>query len=80
MPHSNFKQRSYENSIGVGKYRCEQTFSYSSERDMKLKLRLHLRYCESPPKGIDKIAVPKKATTFMEHQLGVTMRRREVHI
>ena len=34
MPHSNFKQRSYENSTGVGKYSCGQTFDYSSPRDM----------------------------------------------
>ena len=47
---------------------------------MKLKLRLHLRFCKNPPKGTHKIRVPKKATTFMEHQLNATMRRREVHI
>ena len=80
MPHSNFKQRSYENSTGVGKCSCGQTFDYSSPRDMDLKLRLHHRFCKNPPKGTHKIGIPKKATTFMEHQLGVTMRRREVHI
>ena len=80
MPHSNFKQRSYGNSTGVGKCSCGQTFDYSSPRDMDLKLRLHLRFCKNPPKGTHKIGIPIKATTFMEHQLGVTMRRREVHI
>ena len=75
MPHSNFKQRSSENSTGVGKCSCGQTFDYSSPRDMDLKLRLHRRFCKNPSKETH-----KKATTFMEHQLGVTMRRREVHI
>ena len=80
MTHSNFKERNHEISTGFGKCKCGQTFDYSSERDMKPNLRLHLRYCKTPPKGMYKIAVPKKATTFMEHQLGVTMRRKEVHI
>ena len=48
MPHSNFKQRSYENSTGVGKCSCGQTFDYSSPRDMDLKLRLHRRFCKNP--------------------------------
>ena len=77
MPHSNFKQRSYENSTGVGKCSCDQTFDYSSPRDMDLKLRLHHRFCKNPPKGIHKIGIPKKATTFMEHQLGVTNYEKE---
>ena len=80
MTHSNFKERNHEISTGVGKWTCGQTFDYSSKRDMNLKLRLHLRYCKNPPKGTHKIAVPRKATTFMEHQLGVNMRRKEVHI
>ena len=82
MTHSNFKERSHEISTGVEKCTCGQTFDYSSprDRDMKLKLRLHLRFCKNPPKGTHKIRVPKKATTFMEHQLNATIRRREVHI
>ena len=80
MTHSNFKERSHEISTGVGKCSCGQAFDYSSHRDMKLKLRLHLKLCKNPPKGTHKIAVPKKATTFMEHQLSATMRQREVHI
>ena len=80
MPHSNFKQRSYENDTGVGKCSCCQTFDDSSSpRDMDLKRRLHRRFCKNPPKGTHKIGIPKKATTFIEHQAGVTMRKREVH-
>ena len=40
MPHSNFKERSQEFNTGVGKCPCGQTFEYTSERDMKMKLRM----------------------------------------
>ena len=80
MPQSNFKQGSYENSTGIGKCFCGQTFDYSSPRDMDLKLRIHCRFCKNPPNGTHKIGIPKKATTLMEHHIGVTMRRKEVHI
>ena len=80
MAHGNFKERNHEISTGVGRCTCRQTFDYSSPRDMKLKLRLRLRYCKNPPKGTHKIGVPKKATTFMEHQLNAYMKRREVDI
>ena len=76
MTYSNFKERSHEISTEVGKCTCDQTFDYSSPRDMKLKLRLHLRFCKNPPKGTHKIRVPKKATTFMEHQLNATIGER----
>ena len=39
MPHSNLKDRAYEFNTGVGKCPCGQTFEYTSERDMKMKLR-----------------------------------------
>ena len=38
MPHSNFKERSQEFNTGVGKCPYGQTFEYTSERDMKMKL------------------------------------------
>ena len=79
MPRSNFKQRSYENTTGVGKCTCGQTFDYSSPRDMELKRKLHRRFCKNPPKGEQKKGIPMKATTLMEHQTGVAKRRREVH-
>ena len=61
MSHSNFKQRSYENSTGVGKCSCGQTFDYSSPRDMDLKLRLHRRFCKNPPiKGTHKMVFLRK--------------------
>ena len=38
MPHSNFKERSQEFNTGAGKCPCGQTFEYTSEKDMKMKL------------------------------------------
>ena len=46
MTHSNFKERSQEFNTGVGKCPWGQTFEYTSERDMKMKLRMHRRFCE----------------------------------
>ena len=79
MPHSTFKQMPHESNTGVSKCSCGQTFDFSSNRDMELKRRLHRKFCKRPPIGKQKIGIPMKATTFMEHQAGTTMRRREVH-
>ena len=49
MPHSNFKDKAYAFNTGAGKCSCGKTFEYSSERDMKVKLRMHLRFCCNPP-------------------------------
>ena len=38
IPHSNFKDKAYEFNSGIGKCPCGQTFEYTSERDMKMKL------------------------------------------
>ena len=79
MPHSNYKERSQEFNTGVGKCPCGQTFEYTSERDMKMKLRMHRRFCSNPPKGFDKIGIPKKATTLREQQLNEAERMKKVH-
>ena len=79
MPHSNFKDKAYEFNSGIGKCPCGQTFEYTSERDMKMKLRMHRRFCSNPPKGFDKISVPKKAMTLGEQQLAEPERMRKVH-
>ena len=79
MPHSNFKQRSHENNTGFAKCSCWQTFDYSSPRDMQLKRKLHRKFCKNPPKGDQKISLPKTATTFMDYQTDTSDRRREVH-
>ena len=60
MPHSNFKERSHTIKTGVGKCSCGQTFAYVSEIDMKMKLRMHSKFCSKPPKGFDKIGYLRK--------------------
>ena len=75
MPHSNFKERSQEFNTRVGKCPCGHT----SERDMKMKLQMHRRFCSNPPKGFDKIGILKKATTLREQQLNEAERMYKVH-
>ena len=79
MPHSNFKERSHTFSSGTGKCSCGQTFDYMSERDMNMKLRMHIKFCPKPPKGFNKIRVTKKATTLREQQLNEAERMRKVN-
>ena len=72
MPHSNFKNKSHTLNSGVRKCSCGQTFDYASERDQKLKFRLHLKFCSKPPKGFDVIDVSRaqsaeKATMLKEY-------------
>ena len=77
MPHSNFKERSQEFNTGVGKCPCGQTFEYTSERDMKMKLRMHRRFCSNPPKGFYMIGILNKATTLREQQLNEAERMKK---
>ena len=79
MLHSNFKERSQEFNSGIGKCPCHQTFEYTSERDMKTKLRMYRRCCSNAPKGFDKIGILKKATTLREQQLNEAERMHKVH-
>ena len=79
MSHSNFKERLQEFNTGAGKCPCGQTFEYTSERDMKMKLRMHRRFCFNPPKGFYKIGILKKATTLREPQLNEAERMKKVH-
>ena len=77
MPHINFKDKAYEFNSGTGKCPCGQTFEYTSERDMKMKLRMHLRFCSNPPVAFDKTGIPKKATTLGQQQLAETERMKK---
>ena len=79
MPHSSLKERSHQFNLGVGKCPCSQIFDYASERDVKIKLRIHRKFCFYPPKRFNKIRVPKKAMTLREQQLNETERMRKVH-
>ena len=77
MPHSNFKERSQEFNTGVGKCPCGHTFEYTSERDMKMKLLMHRRFCSNPQKGLNKIGILKKATTLREQHLNEAERMKK---
>ena len=79
MPHSNFKMRSHIFSSGVGRCSYGQTLDLTSERDMKMKLQMHLKFCSNPPKSFNKIRVPRKACMMREQQLNEAERMRSVH-
>ena len=79
MLHSNFEDKAYEFNSGIGKCPCGQTFEYTSERDMKMKLQKNRRFCSSPPVAFDKIGIPKKAMTLREQQLTEAERMCKVH-
>ena len=80
MPHSNFKERSHAFNTGVGKCSCGQTFDFTSERDMKMKLRMHRKFCSNPPKGFDKIRAPLKAMTLKEYYNNKVKSIRKAHV
>ena len=44
-----------------------------------MKLQMHHRFHSNPPKGFDKIGIPKEATTPREQQLNEVERIRKVH-
>ena len=64
MPHSNFKDKAFAFNTGVGKCLFGKTFEYTSERDMKMKLRMHLKFCSNSPVAFDKIGISKKSCTL----------------
>ena len=79
MPHSNFKERSHQFNLGIGKCPCGQTFEYTSERDMEMKLQMHSKFCSKPPKGFNMIGIPKKATTLKEYYNNEIKSKMKVH-
>ena len=79
MPHSNFKDKAYVFNTGVGKCLCGKIFEYASERDMKMELRMHLKFCSNPPVAFDKIGIPKKSCMLREQQFAEAERMKKVH-
>ena len=51
----------------------------ASERDMKIKLKMHCKFCSDPPKSFKKIRNPKKAITLREHQLNEAENFRRIY-
>ena len=80
MPHSNFKERSQAFNTGLEKCLCGKTFEFASERDMKMKHRIHHRFCSNPPLAFNKIGIPKKACTMREQQLNEAERMKKFTI
>ena len=54
-------------------------FEFASERDMKMKRRIHCRFCSNPPLAFNKIGIPKKACMMREQQLNEAERMKKVH-
>ena len=84
MPHSNFKDKPYALGLGARNCSCGQTFSYASERDRELKIRLHHKFCSKPPKGTYETGVSKahpmeKATTQKEYYDNESKEIRELY-
>ena len=79
MPHNNFKERSHAFNTGVGKCSCSQTFDYASERDMKMKLQMHLKFCSKLPVAFNMIGIPKKAMTLKEYYNNEIKSKMKVH-
>ena len=46
---------------------------------MKMKLRMHRRFCSNPTVAFDKIRVSKKACMMREQQVNEAERIRKVH-
>ena len=81
MPHSTNKRKDSIKtpSLGMGKYSCGQTFEYSSERDLNMKLQMHSKFCSNPPVGCKKVGLPKKSMTLEEILHYGVERKRKVH-
>ena len=81
MPHSNFKERFFALYSGVGKCPCSQTFDFASEREQRMKIRMHCKVCPNPPEASVRIKGHKKAMTRREFQNDeVEVRRKEFMI
>ena len=68
MPHSNFKESAHPFNLGVGRYPCGQTFDFTSERDMNMKLQMHRMFCPKPEEGNKLLRAPKKVMALKEQQ------------
>ena len=77
MLHCNFKERSHQFNLGVGRCPCDQTFDFTSERDLVMKLRMHCEFCSKPPGGSKHIRTPKKATMLKKQQLSEAEKNEE---
>ena len=78
MPHSNFKAiPTYLDSV-MGKCPCGQTFKCELEREWKMKIRLHKKFCDKLL-GESFTKKPRKSITAKELQHLKAEMSRELH-
>ena len=68
MPHSNFEKRYHSLNSGIGKCSCGQTFNFTSEKDVNMKLQMHSKFCSDQPEASKSVRIPKKAMMLREKQ------------
>ena len=79
MPHSNFKCRPHPLSAGVERCSCGQTFDFTSEREWKIKLRVHHKACSNPSKDFEKVRASLKVMTLKEYYNNEVKSIRKAH-
>ena len=68
MPHSNFEEKLRSFNSVIMRCHCGQTFSFSSERDMNMKLQMHHKFCLNSPERYKQMQRTKKFMTIREQQ------------
>ena len=66
MPHSKSRMRTVPLKSGFMKCPCGYVYKHETERDMKMKLRMHLKICPNPPESCEKCKAPRKPMTMEE--------------
>ena len=73
MPHSKFRIRTVPLKSGFMKCLCGYVYDeYETERDMKMKLRMHMKVCTNPPEDLDNcnnLRAPRKPLTMEEQRM-----------
>ena len=54
-------------------------YEYETEKEMKMKLWMHLRICPDPPEGCEKFKAPRKSMMMEEQQQFRTEWNRRFH-
>ena len=68
MPHSKFRMRTVPLKSGFIKCPCGYVYEYGTERDMKMKLRMHLKICTNSLESCEKFEAPRKPMMMEEQQ------------
>ena len=66
MPHSKFREKTIPLSSSTNICSCGQTFECATEREFKMKLRMHRKFCSNSPKGFDMHKPPGRSFTMEE--------------